>query len=1134
MKVQVILALCVVTILPAVAAGAEPARVAAQELSVRIEPKTHEIEGTAVLHLDGAADAARALEFRIHAGLTVRVEAFRHGGEWVDAPVLDFGKPEGWWLTVKIEVPAGADAVRVRYRGTIYDRVQKAADLDFVVGDDTRGVIGEEGVFLVSGSGWYPVTGGVTVFRKITLDVPGDLRAVTQGGLASRTVAEGRERTVWTSDIAVDGLAMQAGDYVVDTRDVEGVKLSTYLFPRDRKHAKLFLDEAEKYVRFYTPLLGAYPWPKFDIVENFFTTGYGMPSYTLLGDDVIQVMVMMAARYGGAIPPGYIDHEMVHCWWGNYVYPDYETGNWCEGLTSYYSNYFRKEVEDAEKAAAHRQKISTTFSIRVTPENDYPVREFKGKTEDFENDIGYGKATMVFHALRRHVGDEVFFQTMRDIVRDFGGKKTSWADFEATYSKASGEDLSWFFAQWIGRKGSPSLSVGEVTATRNEDGAYVVSAEVLQDGEPWRLDVPVVVRHSGGESEQIVAVAGPKTTVTFEIPNPPRSVAIDPDFHVFRKVPLDEIQPCLNLTLSRPDKVYVVPEGDAAYARLAAMAAGGRGGKVVPAKDGLPEVDCVLFGRPEASPAVAKALAAAGVKVEGNAVTVKGRKHEGEDIWMLLSLPHPEAKGKFVTVFFGMTEKALRRARVIFHYGWDGHLVYQGRRPVSRGDFTTIRPRTEKALDLPEVGDRTEEVLRKLTDPALGGRRAGTEGGEKTREILSAALEAAGAARVRESLFGFTVRVWDDPDAWSVEQGKLGDGETRWITSFPGGVVPAIFSVDAPDGVRIRRIAKPGGDVGEGTLLMLPAPESVDALLTTLEGLAGSKVAAVGIPLSALGGKDRRMKDLVAWPARLAKDGDDGLIVAAGAQSRAPHPKVALSMPVVFLDERLLPPGGEGEANALLKVCFAEELIGSANVLAVVPDAAGRTDGPCVGISAHYDGLGKGHEGADDNASGVAALLEAVRILAARKDLLARPVRIYLFGAEEWGLRGSAAAVGEGVDDLTSLVNLDTVGAADVRQVYVVGRSHHAALAESAIAGLAAEGFAIGRDIDRFAFAYGSDHWPFHQAGVPAIDLYSGSYRRMNTKADVLSLVSPAKVTRIGRAAARMVLDLAARKKEQR
>ena len=82
---------------------------------------------------------------------------------------------------------------------------------------------------------------------------------------------------------------VQAGRYEVVTREVEGVSISTYLFADHAKHAAFILDQVGNYIRIYNEVLGPYPWPKFDVVENFFTTGYGMPTYTLLGANVVEV-----------------------------------------------------------------------------------------------------------------------------------------------------------------------------------------------------------------------------------------------------------------------------------------------------------------------------------------------------------------------------------------------------------------------------------------------------------------------------------------------------------------------------------------------------------------------------------------------------------------------------------------------------------------------------------------------------------------------------------------------------------------------------------------------------------------------------------------------------------------------------
>ena len=69
-----------------------------------------------------------------------------------------------------------------------------------------------------------------------------------------------------------------------------GVAVATCLSEGNAALSPLLLDAVEGYLATYAKLLGPYPHAKFDVVENFFSTGYGMPSATLLGGDVIAHM----------------------------------------------------------------------------------------------------------------------------------------------------------------------------------------------------------------------------------------------------------------------------------------------------------------------------------------------------------------------------------------------------------------------------------------------------------------------------------------------------------------------------------------------------------------------------------------------------------------------------------------------------------------------------------------------------------------------------------------------------------------------------------------------------------------------------------------------------------------------------
>ena len=166
-------------------------------------------------------------------------------------------------------------------------------------------------------------------------------------------------------------------------------------------------------------------------------------------------------------------------------------------------------------------------------------------------------------------------------------------------------------------------------------------------------------------------------------------------------------------------------------------------------------------------------------------------------------------------------------------------------------------------------------------------------------------------------------------------------------------------------------------------------------------------------------------------------------------------------------------------------------------------------------VSAHYDHLGMMGKnvyfpGANDNASGVAMLLELAAHYAQPENRPACSVVFLLFGAEEAGLVGSQYFVAHPLVPLKNikfLLNLDLLGTGEQGATVVNGRLHEAAFRRLTainethlyLPALGARGKAAN-----------SDHYPFSEAGVPAFFVYtrggSQAYHDVNDKPAALSL----------------------------
>ena len=127
------------------------------------------------------------------------------------------------------------------------------------------------------------------------------------------------------------------------------MRLRTYFFRDLDATAGLadgYLEDTRRYLERYGDEIGAYPYTEFSVVASPLPTGFGMPTLTYLGADVLRLPFIRATSLG---------HEVLHNWWGNGVYVDYAQGNWSEGLTTFMADYAYKERESAEAAREMRQ-----------------------------------------------------------------------------------------------------------------------------------------------------------------------------------------------------------------------------------------------------------------------------------------------------------------------------------------------------------------------------------------------------------------------------------------------------------------------------------------------------------------------------------------------------------------------------------------------------------------------------------------------------------------------------------------------------------------------------------------------------------------------------------------------------------
>lgn len=674
------------------------ARIVFHRITVRLDPGRHFLEAVDQATFESEPGAGGKIAFVLAPGL--RVTGISSAGQPVPWEVSR--KPAVQRITLTAPRPGETRVVvNVSYRGPIYDPVRKPGDLGYLRGDETRGLISPEGIYLSPDSGWYPDQPGSLARYDLVAEVPVPFRVISQGELDQETEAAGMRRSRWKGEVPAEGLYLVAGNYVVTSRKFEGIELATYFFRDEAPLAPLFLHAAGRIIGFYTKLLGRYPYTRFAIVENFFSSGYGMPGFTLLGPQVIRMGKQ-------ALRPGYLDHEIVHSWWGNYVYPDPAGGNWAEGLTTYLTNYLAREVRGGKnEAAAYRKRIVEKFSTRVSPLKEYAPASFTEKRSGADDDIGYGKTAMIFYLLRQKLGETLFYRSLKTILQTYGGKRASWVDFESVFSRVGRRNLKRFFRQWVFRAASPVLSLQSVEV-KAAAGRLRVSGTIRQEKPYFRLQVPVVIDFGPEKATLTVALRGGRARFSTLVDAPPHRIRIDPEFEIFRRLSVREIAPSLQAFLASPGRVIVLPGAASAgetaiYRDLARRVVEEKGARIVEDSElsgALRGEDSLFFlGNPLQNRALRDLLARSPVPLEWGPgkIEVRGETFASADTNLLACWRNPENPERFIVLYSGGSEEALRRWPYLFFYGWDGYVVFSGGRPVRRGDL----------VDTPTRGDFT-------------------------------------------------------------------------------------------------------------------------------------------------------------------------------------------------------------------------------------------------------------------------------------------------------------------------------------------------------------------------------------------------------------------------------------------
>jgi aminopeptidase N len=446
----------------------------------------------------------------------------------------------------------GETELPLRYHGKIHEEIVSGA-VEYARGfSETGGIICSDGIYLAGSSEWVPAVEDTDLFTfDLTVEVDRNWNVVSQGTRTVNEVTGDRRRVEYSCADPMEEVYLVAGPWTEYSVQSGGILIQAFLRTPDQELADRYLGVTRQYLDLYQGLIGTYPYTKFALVENFWETGFGMPSFTLLGGQVIRFPWILHSSY---------PHELLHNWWGNSVFVDYSKGNWCEGITAYMADHLIREQQGT--AEVYRRNTLQKFTDYVNEENDFPPAEFVSRNNPAEEAIGYGKVLMFNEMLRSELGDEAFLKAYADFYGRNRFRFASFDDIRASFERVTGKDLKPFFDQWINRTGAPELKI-QRGMTSSTGGKWKISFKLMQvqEGELFHLSVPVVIYLEKQEElfRTRVELSERLDTYTFQFDKRPLKISVDPQFNMMRILDRSEVPSSLTQLFGADTALMILP-----------------------------------------------------------------------------------------------------------------------------------------------------------------------------------------------------------------------------------------------------------------------------------------------------------------------------------------------------------------------------------------------------------------------------------------------------------------------------------------------------------------------------------------------------------------------------------------------
>lgn len=309
----------------------------------------------------------------------------------------------------------------------------------------------------------------------------------------------------------------------------DSIAVDYYVEPAYKKYAKMVFGNTPEMMEVFSKKLGVdYPWNKYSqIVVRDFVSGAMENTSAVIHYDALQ------HNYREHLDNPHEDiiaHELFHHWFGDLVTCE----SWSniplnESFATYGEYIWQENKYGLMEADCEFNNNLRAYLNQKNKHKVEPIRYHYGSRDDMFDVVSYQKGSLILHMLRKYIGDEAFFESLKLYLTKNAYKTVELADLRIAFEEVTGKDLNWFFNQWFLKPGHPILDYKydyndtkqtvKLTITQKQDSTFGI----------YKLPIKVDLYTNNGIKKESITIVDKQQIFEFTADSRIKFVNVDAD-----------------------------------------------------------------------------------------------------------------------------------------------------------------------------------------------------------------------------------------------------------------------------------------------------------------------------------------------------------------------------------------------------------------------------------------------------------------------------------------------------------------------------------------------------------------------------------------------------------------------------